>query len=101
MRIFFTRSEQLAHTATASGQSAARHPRGRCDSVSAVTVNRDAIRRERLLKNEQTFRDHNNRRVSFEEGTSFVLLLPRSVPAPSGTVEEATAKLEPQSQRCA
>jgi hypothetical protein len=33
-----------------------------------VTVNRDEIRRERLLKNEQTFRDHNNRRVAFEEG---------------------------------
>ena len=33
-----------------------------------MTVHRDEIRRERLLKNEQAFRDHNNRRVAFEEG---------------------------------
>jgi hypothetical protein len=30
---------------------------------------RDEVRNERLVKNEQAFRDHNNRRVAFEEGT--------------------------------
>jgi hypothetical protein len=37
-----------------------------------VALDRDEIRRERLLKNEQTFRDHNNRRVAFEESTAGV-----------------------------
>jgi hypothetical protein len=32
-----------------------------------VTGDRDEIRLQRLRKNEQTFRDHNNRRVAFEE----------------------------------
>ncbi len=32
-----------------------------------MTVDRDQVRRERLLKNEQAFRDYNNRRVSFEQ----------------------------------
>jgi hypothetical protein len=32
-----------------------------------VTLDRDEIRRERLVKNEQTFRDHNNRRVAFDQ----------------------------------
>ena len=35
-----------------------------------MTLDRDEIRRQRLLKNEQTFRDHNNRRVEFEEGAA-------------------------------
>jgi hypothetical protein len=35
-----------------------------------VTVDWDGIRRERLVKNEQTFRDYNNRRVAFEEDTT-------------------------------
>jgi hypothetical protein len=34
-----------------------------------VTLDWDGVRRERLLKNEQTFRDYNNRRVAFEEET--------------------------------
>jgi PAS domain S-box-containing protein len=33
---------------------------------------------------------------SVDEGTSFVILLPRSVPAPAGTVEEASARIEPE-----
>jgi signal transduction histidine kinase len=36
---------------------------------------------------------------SVEEGTSFVILLPRSVPAPAGTVEEEQARLEPDFAR--
>jgi hypothetical protein len=32
-----------------------------------VTRDRDEIRLQRLQKNERTFRDHNNRRVAFEE----------------------------------
>lgn len=32
---------------------------------------------------------------SAEEGTSFILLLPRSVSAPAGTVEDAQARIEP------
>jgi hypothetical protein len=32
-----------------------------------MTVNRDEVRRERIMKNEQAFRDYNNRRVSFEQ----------------------------------
>lgn len=32
-----------------------------------MSVDRDEVRRERLLKNEQAFRDYNNRRVSFEQ----------------------------------
>lgn len=38
---------------------------------------------------------------TLEEGTSFALLLPRSVPAPSGTVEDSPSKLEPPGERCA
>jgi len=38
---------------------------------------------------------------TFEEGTSFVVLLPRSVPAPGGTVEDTLAKLEQPGERCA
>ena len=34
---------------------------------SAVTLDWDDVRHERLLKNEQAFRDYNNRRVAFEE----------------------------------
>jgi hypothetical protein len=34
-----------------------------------VTLDCDEIRLQRLRKNEQTFRDHNNRRVAFEERT--------------------------------
>lgn len=34
-----------------------------------MTLDWDEVRRERLLKNEQTFRDYNNRRVAFEEET--------------------------------
>jgi hypothetical protein len=47
--------------------AAARRPRP-YGSVCPVTPDRDEIRRQRLLKNEQAFRDHNNRRVAFEEG---------------------------------
>lgn len=36
-----------------------------------------------------------------EEGTSFVLLLPRSVPAPGGTVEDTASPLEQPGERCA
>jgi hypothetical protein len=32
-----------------------------------VTLDWDGVRRERLVKNEQSFRDYNNRRVAFEE----------------------------------
>lgn len=35
-----------------------------------MTRDWDGVRRERLLKNEQTFRDYNNRRVAFEEETT-------------------------------
>ncbi len=35
-----------------------------------MTSDRDEIRRQRLLKNEEAFRDHNNRRVAFEEGVA-------------------------------
>jgi hypothetical protein len=35
-----------------------------------VTFDRHEVRRERLLKNEQAFRDYNNRRVAFEEGVA-------------------------------
>jgi hypothetical protein len=35
-----------------------------------VTLDWDGVRRERLLKNEQTFRDYNNRRVAFEDETA-------------------------------
>jgi sigma-B regulation protein RsbU (phosphoserine phosphatase) len=38
---------------------------------------------------------------TFEEGTSFVVLLPRSVPAPGGTVEDTLSKLEQPGERCA
>ncbi len=38
---------------------------------------------------------------SLEEGTSFILLLPRSVPAPGGTVEDSTSKIEQSGERCA
>jgi hypothetical protein len=41
----------------------------RSDNVPGVTIDRDEIRLQRLRKNEQTFRDHNNRRVAFEERT--------------------------------
>jgi signal transduction histidine kinase len=34
-----------------------------------------------------------------EEGTSFIVLLPRSVPAPGGTVEDSEARLEPHLAR--
>ncbi len=34
-----------------------------------MPFDRDEIRLQRLRKNEQTFRDHNNRRVAFEERT--------------------------------
>jgi len=37
---------------------------------SAVTLDWDGVRRERLLKNEQTFRDYNNRRIGLEEQTA-------------------------------
>ncbi|WP_224243127.1 PAS domain-containing sensor histidine kinase [Hyalangium gracile] len=36
-----------------------------------------------------------------EEGTRFIVLLPRSVPAPSGTVEDSASQLEPPGERCA
>jgi signal transduction histidine kinase len=36
-----------------------------------------------------------------EEGTSFVLVLPRSVPAPSGTVEDSNSPLDQPGERCA
>jgi hypothetical protein len=32
-----------------------------------MALERDDVRRERLLKNEQVFRDYNNRRVAFEQ----------------------------------
>jgi K+-sensing histidine kinase KdpD len=32
---------------------------------------------------------------SAEEGTCFVILLPRSVPAPTGTVEDSEARIGP------
>jgi len=32
-----------------------------------MALERDEVRRERLLKNEQVFRDYNNRRVAFEQ----------------------------------
>jgi hypothetical protein len=48
----------------------------RCCSVPAVTLDWDGVRRERLLKNEQTFRDHNNRRVAFEEAADPGELVP-------------------------
>jgi hypothetical protein len=32
-----------------------------------MSADREEVRRERLLKNEQAFRDYNNRRVSFEQ----------------------------------
>jgi hypothetical protein len=32
-----------------------------------MSRDRDEVRRERLMKNEQSFRDYNNRRVSFEQ----------------------------------
>ena len=32
-----------------------------------MAIERDEVRRERLLKNEQVFRDYNNRRVAFEQ----------------------------------
>ena len=35
--------------------------------VRTVTLDRDEVRRDRLLKNEQVFRDYNNRRVAFEQ----------------------------------
>ncbi|WP_224364869.1 sensor histidine kinase [Hyalangium versicolor] len=35
------------------------------------------------------------------EGTSFVLMLPRSVPAPGGTVEDTSSELEHPGERCA
>src|SRR5438874_2810975 len=34
---------------------------------SRMPIERDAVRRERLRKNEQVFRDYNNRRVAFEQ----------------------------------
>jgi phosphoserine phosphatase RsbU/P len=36
---------------------------------------------------------------SAEEGTSFIILLPRSVPTPAGTVEDSSARLEPEFAR--
>jgi hypothetical protein len=33
-----------------------------------VTLDRDQLRRRRMLANEQRFRDYNNRRVAFEAG---------------------------------
>ena len=33
---------------------------------SRMAIERDAVRRKRLQKNEQVFRDYNNRRVAFE-----------------------------------
>jgi PAS domain S-box-containing protein len=36
---------------------------------------------------------------SVDEGTSFVILLPRSVPAPAGTVEDSSARIEPEFAR--
>jgi hypothetical protein len=35
-----------------------------------VTLDWEDVRRGRLVKNEQTFRDYNNRRVAFEEETA-------------------------------
>ena len=35
-----------------------------------MTLDWDEVRRGRLVKNEQTFRDYNNRRVAFEEETA-------------------------------
>ncbi len=32
-----------------------------------MTLDRDEVRHDRLLKNEQVFRDYNNRRVEFEQ----------------------------------
>jgi hypothetical protein len=32
-----------------------------------MSADREEVRKERLLKNEQAFRDYNNRRVSFEQ----------------------------------
>lgn len=65
MRQLFTRSEQLAYELRHAERSGV----DRCCSVPAVTLDWDGVRRERLLKNEQSFRDHNNRRVAFEEKT--------------------------------
>ena len=52
-----------------SGQSAARArwPPPRSGTVPTVTLDRDEVRHDRLLKNEQVFRDYNNRRVAFEQ----------------------------------
>ena len=40
---------------------------GRVGYGEPMALERDEVRRERLLKNEQVFRDYNNRRVSFEQ----------------------------------
>jgi hypothetical protein len=32
-----------------------------------MSLDREEVRRERLMKNEESFRDYNNRRVSFEQ----------------------------------
>jgi hypothetical protein len=37
-----------------------------------MSTEREEVRRERLLKNEQAFRDYNNRRVSFEQDAEAV-----------------------------
>jgi hypothetical protein len=68
---FFTRSEQLAHDARPSERLAGGSPGDPVGYVSPdVTLDRDEVRRERLLKNEQVFRDYNNRRVAFEQDAS-------------------------------
>ena len=40
---------------------------GRVGYGGSMALERDEVRRERLLKNEQVFRDYNNRRVAFEQ----------------------------------
>jgi hypothetical protein len=62
LRQLFTRSEQLAYDLPSQVD--------RCCSVPAVTLDWDGVRRERLVKNEQSFRDYNTRRAAFEEEVS-------------------------------
>jgi hypothetical protein len=40
-----------------------------------MSIERDQVHRERLLKNEQLFRDYNNRRVGFEQDAEATLEL--------------------------
>jgi hypothetical protein len=65
-----------------------------------VTLDWDDVRRGRLVKNEQTFRDYNNRRVAFEEETAESAELvpfvcecgdPECIEAAELTVEDYTA----------